>query len=119
MKYSPLLFLSLLIFTLLIMVSLSIISSASGIDDSTSTIILVGVIGFIVTAGIFAISVVVSYKKKLRGTIYPFDKFTNLELTDYYDKYSHSHTTSYRYRNSDKNRHADEYYHREYPVDGQ
>ena len=91
-----------LIFTLLIAVSLSIISSASGIDESTSTIILVGVIGFIVTAGIFAISVVVSYKKKLRGTIYPFDKFTNLELTDYYDKYSHSHTTRYKYKDSSK-----------------
>ena len=84
------------------MVSLSIISSASGIDESTSTIILVGVIGFIVTAGIFALAVVLSYKKKLRGSIYPFDKFTNLELTDYYDKYSHSHTTRYKYKDSSK-----------------
>ena len=84
------------------MVSLSVISSASGLDESTSTIILVGVIGFIVTAGIFALAVVLSYKKKLRGSIYPFDKFTNLELTDYYDKYSHSHTTRYKYKDSSK-----------------
>lgn len=91
-----------LIFTLLIMVSLSIISSASGIDESTSTIILVGIVGFALTSGIFAVAVVVSYKKKLRGTIYPFDKFTNLELTDYYDKYSHSHTTRYKYKDSSK-----------------
>lgn len=91
-----------LIFTLLIAVSLSVISSASGIDEATGTIILIGVIGFALTAGVFAIAVIASYKKKLRGTIYPFDKFTNLELTDYYDTYTHSHTTRYRYRNSDK-----------------
>ena len=83
-------------------ISLSLISSASGLEGEVPTLILVGIVGFALAAGIFALAVVLSYKKKLRGSIYPFDKFTNLELTDYYDKYSHSHTTRYKYKDSSK-----------------
>lgn len=89
-----------LIFALLFAITLSVVSSASGIGEYVPTLILVGVAAFIITTGIFVICVVASYKKKLRGTIYPFDKFTNLELTDYYDQYTHSHTTKYKYRDS-------------------
>lgn len=91
-----------LVFALLLSLSFTMAVSASGTDDNTGTVIVVSVIAMLLTGGIFAIAVVVSYKKKLRGTIYPFDKFTNLELTDYYDKYSHSHTTKYRYRDSNR-----------------
>ncbi|MBR2025203.1 MAG: hypothetical protein IKA02_05295 [Clostridia bacterium] len=96
MKKLPLI----LIFALLIAISLTVVAGATSIDDNTVTVIVVSVIAMFLTGGIFAIVVVVSYKKKLRGTIYPFDKFTNLELTDFYDKYSHSHTTRYKYKDS-------------------
>ena len=91
-----------LVFALLLSLSFTMAVGASGLDDNTVTIILVSVIATILTVVIFVVSVVVSYKKKLRGTIYPFDKFTNLELTDYYDKYSHSHTTKYKYKDSNR-----------------
>ena len=91
-----------LVFALLLSLSFTMAVGASGVDENTVTIIVVSVIATLLTIGIFVISVVVSYKKKLRGTIYPFDKFTNLELTDYYDKYSHSNTTRYKYKDSSK-----------------
>ena len=91
-----------LVFALLLSLSFTFSVGASNLDENTTTVIIVSVIAMILTGGIFAIAVVVSYKKKLRGSIYPFDKFTNLELTDYYDKYSHTHTTRYKYRNSKK-----------------
>ncbi len=100
MKRLPLI----LIFSLLIAVSMALIVGAESYDDKAFyfNVVIVAVIVAVVIAGIFAIAVVVSYKKKLRGTIYPFDKFTNLELTDYYDTYSHSHTTRYKYKDSSK-----------------
>ncbi len=64
--------------------------------------LLVFLIPIFITIIIFVIVVVVSYKKKLRGSIYPLDKFTTFELTDYSDIYTHSHTTRYKYRDSSK-----------------
>ena len=97
MKRLPLI----LIFTLLIAILLSLVSGASDVGEYTGTLILVGVIAFIVTILIFVIAVVASYKKKLRGAIYPLDKFTTLDLTSHSDTYSHSHTTRYKYKSSD------------------
>ena len=54
------------------------------------------------SVGIFVVAVIASYKTKLRGAIYPVDKFTTLDLTMHSDVYSHSHTTRYRYRSSKK-----------------
>jgi hypothetical protein len=99
MKRLPLI----LIFTLLISLSMALIVGAEDYESSFNyNVIIVAIVAMVVTTGIFLIAVIVSYKKKLRGSIYPFDKFTTLDLTDQYDKYSHSHTTRYRYRNSDK-----------------
>ncbi len=99
MKRLPLI----LIFSLLIAISMALIVGAEGYNDTFDfNVVIVAVVAMVITAGIFAIAVIVAYKKKLRGTIYPFDKFTNLELTDYYDKYSHSHTTRYKYKDSSK-----------------
>ncbi len=56
----------------------------------------------VLSLGIFLLAVVGSYKTKLRGEIYPIDKYTTLELTGQSDIYSHSHTTSYRYKSSNK-----------------
>ena len=99
MKRLPLI----LIFTLLISLSMALIVGAEDYESSFNyNVIIVAIVSMVVTTGIFLIAVIVSYKKKLRGSIYPFDKFTTLDLTDQYDKYSHSHTTRYRYRNSDK-----------------
>ena len=53
-------------------------------------------------AGIFVVAVIISYKTKLRGAIYPLEKFTKLDLTSHSDVYSHSHTTKYRYKSSKK-----------------
>ena len=99
MKRLPLI----LIFTLLIALSMALIVSAEDYESSFNyNIIIVAIVLMVVTTGIFLIAVIVSYKKKLRGSIYPFDKFTKLELTDHYDKYSHSHTTRYKYKDSSK-----------------
>lgn len=64
--------------------------------------LLVLLIPTILTIVIFVIVVIVSYKKKLRGAIYPLNKFTTLDLTDHSDIYTHSHTTRYKYRDSNK-----------------
>lgn len=101
MKRLPLI----LIFVLLLSISFTLIVGAESGDISFDfNIILVAVIAMLITILIFVIAVVVSYKKKLRGTIYPFDKFTTLDLTDYSDVYTHSHTTRYKYRDSSSNR---------------
>ena len=93
-----------LIFMLCIMLSLTIITSASDYSQSTdyTPFILIAVLVPCVSVIIFVVAVIVSYKKKLRGEIYPLDKFTTLDLTDQSDVYSHSHTTSYRYKSSNK-----------------
>ena len=61
-------------------------------------VVAIAVIG----VSIFLLGVIGSYKKKLRGEIYPIDKYTTLELTAESDIFSHSHTTSYRYRSNKK-----------------
>ena len=91
-----------LVFALLLSLSFTMAVGARGLDEDTTTVIVISVIAAALTGIIFAVSVIASYKKKLRGTIYPFDKFTHLELTDYYDKYSHSTTTRYKYRDSSR-----------------
>lgn len=64
--------------------------------------LLVLLIPMLLTIIIFVIVVIVSYKKKLRGAIYPLNKYTTLDLTAHSDTYSHSHTTRYKYRDSSK-----------------
>ena len=91
-----------LVFSLLIAVSLTVIVGADSGNGFIidGTVILVSVIAMLITITIFVVAVVVSYKKKLRGSIYPFDKFTTLDLTAHNDTYSHSHTTRYKYKDS-------------------
>ena len=96
MKRLPLI----LVFTLLIAISFTIIVGAQSDTSFDFNIVIIAIVAAIITALIFVICVVVSYKKKLRGTIYPFDKFTTLDLTDFSDVYTHSHTTRYQYRDS-------------------
>lgn len=91
-----------LVFSLLISVLFTVVVGAESGDGFTIdiTLIFVSIIAMAITAAIFVVSVVVSYKKKLRGSIYPFDKFTTLDLTAESDTYSHSHTTRYKYKDS-------------------
>ena len=62
---------------------------------------LVILVPFAATLG-FVVTVIVLYKKKLRGTIYPLDKFTSMSLTGQSDVFTHKHTTKYKYRSSKK-----------------
>lgn len=93
-----------LFLAILIMLSLTMIVSASDYSSSTdyTPFIAICIAGPFIGVIIFIVAVVASYKKKLRGAIYPLDKFTTLDLTSHSDTYSHSHTTRYRYRNSSK-----------------
>ena len=75
-------------------------SESSGDEMLWYALVVVGLT--VVGASIFLLAVIGSYKKKLRGEIYPIDKYTTLELTAESDIYSHSHTTSYRYRSNKK-----------------
>ena len=70
--------------------------------DEVSWFIFVVVEMALFGASILTLAVVGTYKNKLRGEIYPIDKYTTLELTEESDVYSHSHTTSYRYKSSKK-----------------
>ena len=91
-----------LVFSLLIAVSLTVVVGAESGDVFTisGNLIIVCIVAAIITTVIFVVSVVASYKKKLRGSIYPFDKFTTLDLNAHSDTYSHSHTTRYKYKDS-------------------
>lgn len=62
--------------------------------------IIFGIVAFIVAGGIFAIVVVSKYKKKQRGTPYPFKEFTDLELTNQYDLFITKTVTCVRVRSS-------------------
>lgn len=62
--------------------------------------IIFGVVAFIVAGGIFAIVIVSKYKKKQRGTPYPFKEFTNLELTGQYDMFITATVTRIRVQSS-------------------
>ena len=70
--------------------------------EEISWFIFVVVAMAIFGSSILILAVIGTYKKKLRGEIYPIDKYTTLELTAESDIYSHSHTTSYRYKSSKK-----------------
>lgn len=67
-------------------------------DYSSFFVFLIVVVALGVS--IFVVAVIASYKTKLRGAIYPLEKFTKLDLTSHSDVYSHSHTTKYRYKSS-------------------
>lgn len=86
-----------------IMLSLTLVVSASDYSDSTdyTPFILIIIIAPVACIIIFVVTVILLYKKKLRGAIYPLDKFTTLDLTSHSDTYSHSHTTRYKYKSSD------------------
>ena len=87
-----------------IMLSLTLVVSASDYSNSTdyTPFILIIIIAPALCVIIFVVTVILLYKKKLRGAIYPLDKFTTLDLTDQSDIYTHSHTTRYKYKSSDK-----------------
>ena len=92
-----------LAFIICIMLSLTLIASASDYNDTDYTpFILIMVIAPIASIIIFVVTVIIIYKRKLRGAIYPLDKFTTLELTHQSDIYTHSHTTRYKYKSSNK-----------------
>ena len=62
---------------------------------------LVILVPFAATLG-FVVAIIVLYKKKLRGAIYPLDKFTQLTLTAQSDVFTHKHTTKYKYKSGKK-----------------
>ena len=67
---------------------------------TSGTVILCIVISVLGASGIFLLIVIKRYKKKKRGTSYPFDQFTKLELTDSSDVFLTKTVTRRRYRSS-------------------
>ena len=91
-----------IIFLLAILVPFILIGrNISGSELSLYFFASVILVPFIATL-IFVVTVIVLYKKKLRGTIYPLDKFTSMSLTGQSDVFTHKHTTRYKYRSSKK-----------------
>lgn len=67
---------------------------------SWGTLIIVSAIVLLVTGGIFVAVVVSKYRKRKRGSSYPFDKFTTVDMTDCSDIFVTKTITRYRYRSS-------------------
>lgn len=63
-------------------------------------IIVLTVISLLGGSGLFLAIVIPRYKRKQRGTAYPFDQFTKLELTDSSDVFLTKTVTRRRYRSS-------------------
>jgi heme/copper-type cytochrome/quinol oxidase subunit 2 len=90
-----------LLLCLILVLSVSATSgTGSTSDNEFLTFIIAGIIAFIVVGGIFALVVVSKYKKKKRGTSYPFKEFTDLELTNQYDLFITKTVTRVRVRSS-------------------
>ncbi len=94
--------LSIVIFALFALIPLVVIGTTYASEGSLAPFILSVTLVPVIAAIIFVVAIIVSYKRKLRGAIYPLDKFTSLTLTDQSDVYSHSHTTRYKYKSSNK-----------------
>ncbi len=73
-------------------------SRACGIE--WGPVIAITVISFLVAGGIFLAIVIPRYKRKQRGTAYPFDQFTKVELTSTSDTFMTKTITRRRYRSS-------------------
>ena len=81
------------------------ISAYDGNTDNSSSneflvFVILGIVAFIVAGGIFALVVICNYRRKKRGTSYPFKEFTDLELTSQYDLFITKTVTRVRVRSS-------------------
>jgi len=63
-------------------------------------VIFFSVSSLVIAVIIFLVVVIKKYKKKQRGTAYPFDEFTSLDLTDERDTFVTVTVTKRRYRSS-------------------
>ena len=73
---------------------------AGGTGINWEATILCTVVSVLGGSGLFLLIVISRYRKKKRGTSYPFDQFTKLELTDQSDSFVTKTVTRYRYRSS-------------------
>ena len=91
-----------IIFLLAILLPFILIGKDFPNDGSTAYFYAAVILVPIIATLVFVITVIALYKKKLRGAIYPLDKFTQLTLTAQTDVFTHKHTTKYKYKSSKK-----------------